>query len=322
MGTALQELGRHDEAITAYEQVLIRQPKHAAAAMNIAYGLQQMGRLDAASTAFEKAIAIDPSFAKAYVNLADLWLQQGDPLAALAVCDGFLKDNPGKPDLLAFKAMVLGDAGEKKTAADLIDYDRFLKLQSIKLPAGYSDLATFNAALGAHVSSHPTLNYAPQSHATRAGQHSGELLAEPKGPFADMEKLILNAVDKYKKNVEREPSHPFLGAQPEKMRLSIWGVIMRAAGHQISHIHPAAWLSGVYYVDVPAIVGEEAGKQAGWLVLGRPPDHFHNSRDAEIKAIRPEPGLMLLFPSYFYHQTIPFHTDEARISIAFDLIPE
>ena len=137
MGTALQELGRHDEAITAYEQVLIRQPKHAAAAMNIAYGLQQMGRLDAASTAFERAIAIDPSFAKAYVNLADLRLQQGDPLAALAVCDGFLKDNPGKPDLLAFKAMVLGDAGEKKTAADLIDYDRFLKVQSIKLPARY-----------------------------------------------------------------------------------------------------------------------------------------------------------------------------------------
>ncbi|HIC58540.1 MAG TPA: hypothetical protein EYO71_00460, partial [Rhodospirillales bacterium] len=30
----------------------------------------------------------------------------------------------------------------------------------------------------------------------------------------------------------------------------------------------------------------------------------------------------VLFPSYFYHQTIPFHTDEARISIAFDLIPE
>ena len=97
---------------------------------------------------------------------------------------------------------------------------------------------------------------------------------------------------------------------------------MRAAGHQIPHIHPAAWLSGVYYVDVPAIVGEKAGKQAGWLVLGRPPDHFHNSSDAEIKAIRPEPGLMVLFPSYFYHQTIPFHTAETRISIAFDLIPD
>ena len=322
LGTALQELGRHDEAITAYEQVLIRQPKHAAAAMNIAYGLQQMGRLDAASTAFEKAIAIDPSFAKAYVNLADLRLQQGDPLAALAVCDGFLENNPGKPDLLAFKAMVLADVGEKKTAAELINYDRFLKVQSIKSPAGYSDIAKFNAALGTHVSSHPTLNYAPQSHATRAGHHSGELLAEPKGPFADMEKLILDAVDKYKKNLFTEPSHPFLEAQPKKLRLSIWGVIMRAAGHQIPHIHPAAWLSGVYYVDVPKFVGEEGEKQAGWLVLGRSPDHFHNSRNAEIKAIRPEPGLMVLFPSYFYHQTIPFHADETRISIAFDLIPD
>ena len=322
LGTALQELGRHGEAITAYEQVLTRQPKHAAAAMNIAYGLQQMGRLDAASSAFEKAIAIDPGFAKAYVNLADLRLQQGDPLAALAVCDGFLENNPGKPDLLAFKALVLGEVGEKKKATDLINYNRFLNVQKIKVPAGYSDLATFNAALGAHVSSHPTLNYAPQSHATRGGHHSGELLAEPKGPFADMEKLILDAVHKYKKNVATEPSHPFLEAQPKKTRLSIWGVIMRAAGHQIPHIHPAAWLSGVYYAEVPEIVGEKQRKQAGWLVLGHTPEHFHNTIDAEIKAIRPEPGLMVLFPSYFYHQTIPFHSDETRISIAFDLIPD
>ena len=43
-------------------------------------------------------------------------------------------------------------------------------------------------------------------------------------------------------------------------------------------------------------------------------------RQMETSGIQPEPGLMILFPSYFYHHTIPFHTDETRISIAFDLI--
>jgi hypothetical protein len=31
---------------------------------------------------------------------------------------------------------------------------------------------------------------------------------------------------------------------------------------------------------------------------------------------------MLTFPSYFWHRTIPFASEEDRISIAFDLIPE
>ncbi len=31
---------------------------------------------------------------------------------------------------------------------------------------------------------------------------------------------------------------------------------------------------------------------------------------------------MFLFPSYFYHGTVPIETDEQRISIAFDVIPQ
>jgi hypothetical protein len=29
---------------------------------------------------------------------------------------------------------------------------------------------------------------------------------------------------------------------------------------------------------------------------------------------------MVLFPSYFYHRTVPFESDEVRISIAFDVL--
>ena len=321
LGTALQELDRHEEAIKAYNEVLSHQPKHAAAAMNIACGLQQMGQLKEASAAFERAISLDPGFPKAHVNHADLRLQQRDPIAALSICDEYLDRYPGDTSLMAFKAIALGDAGDREEAADLIDFDRFLQIQHIGAPAPHKDLASFNAALGAHILSHPSLNYAPQSHATRVGRHSGELLTEPKGPFSDLETLIWTAVDAYKSSVAGDATHPFLREQPESMKLSIWGVVMETAGHQIPHIHPAAWLSGVYYAKVPDVVGEETGERAGWIVLGRPPDHFHNSTDLEIRAIKPEAGLMLLFPSYFYHHTIPFQTNETRISIAFDLIP-
>ena len=36
----------------------------------------------------------------------------------------------------------------------------------------------------------------------------------------------------------------------------------------------------------------------------------------------PEPGLMLLFPSYFYHRTMPFESADMRISISFDVLPK
>ncbi len=41
-----------------------------------------------------------------------------------------------------------------------------------------------------------------------------------------------------------------------------------------------------------------------------------------MEAFRPEEGLMMVFPSYFYHRTIPFEAAEHRISIAFDVLPE
>ena len=129
----------------------------------------------------------------------------------------------------------------------------------------------------------------------------------------------LRAVDSYNTNIGTDTNHPFLSARPDRMTLSVWGVVMATAGHQIPHIHPAAWLSGVYYAKIPDIVAEDIEKRAGWIAFGSPPDHFHNRSNIKTRTIQPEPGLMVLFPSYFYHHTIPFHTDETRISIAFDL---
>ena len=39
------------------------------------------------------------------------------------------------------------------------------------------------------------------------------------------------------------------------------------------------------------------------------------------QALQPIEGQMFLFPGYFYHRTIPYHSSEERISIAFDLVP-
>ena len=60
---------------------------------------------------------------------------------------------------------------------------------------------------------------------------------------------------------------PSLHPRPSAGRLfNIWGVVLEKGGHQTPHIHPSAWLSGVYYARVPEAIGSEAPD--GWLEFG------------------------------------------------------
>ena len=97
---------------------------------------------------------------------------------------------------------------------------------------------------------------------------------------------------------------------------------MPAQGHQIPHIHPTAWLSGVCYPRVPDFLRDDDERHAGWIAFDKPPDHFHTKAAPAIRYVRPETGLLILFPSYRYHHTVPFEAETTRISIAFDVLPE
>ena len=36
--------------------------------------------------------------------------------------------------------------------------------------------------------------------------------------------------------------------------------------------------------------------------------------------VQPEPGLLVLFPSYMWHGTVPFSSAEQRLTCAFDIV--
>jgi len=138
--------------------------------------------------------------------------------------------------------------------------------------------------------------------------------------MAALETKIMDVVEGYRQAVPADSAHPFLAQRAERMGLSVWDVAMDSQGHQLSHIHPSAWLSGVYYARIPGIIGDHDPVHAGWIEFGRPPEDFHATAEPEVPLIKPAEGLMILFPSYFYHRTVPFESDEVRISIAFDVL--
>ncbi len=87
------------------------------------------------------------------------------------------------------------------------------------------------------------------------------------------------------------------------------------------HDHKPDIFSGVYYVDLGGVVSS-AEPHEGWLEIGRAPAALHPTGSVpETRRVRPQAGRFVLFPSYHWHQTIPFKTRGERVSFAFDLIP-
>ena len=102
----------------------------------------------------------------------------------------------------------------------------------------------------------------------------------------------------------------------KKFPLTGWFVRLLKGGHQTEHIHPNGWLSGVFYLQVPDFSNQEEGS----IELGLwGYDYPILNKSYPKKRYYPKTGDIILFPSSLFHRTIPFHSDEERMSIAFDL---
>ena len=68
-------------------------------------------------------------------------------------------------------------------------------------------------------------------------------------------------------------------------------------------------------------MSDPAREPEGWLEFGRAYYMLGAKNEPPLRLVKPEEGLIVLFPAYFGHRTIPFETDEERISVAFDVMP-
>jgi uncharacterized protein (TIGR02466 family) len=107
---------------------------------------------------------------------------------------------------------------------------------------------------------------------------------------------------------------------PSKWILNAWANINRQGDFNQTHTHPGATWSGVYYVDH----GESNPDAKGTAIHLFDPNPartniFFPDLSASSVLFRPDPGLMILFPSYVPHGVLPHQGDRPRISIAFNV---
>ncbi len=105
--------------------------------------------------------------------------------------------------------------------------------------------------------------------------------------------------------------------------IEAWANVVRSGGYHSAHKHPNYMWSGVYYVAVGI---PDAGKPSnGCIEFIDPRDaagmvSLPGMRFAGRQVIAPEPGMMVVVPSWLKHYVHPFFGKLERISVAFNVV--
>ena len=321
LGNARQSLREPEAALVAYRRAATIAPNSAEVQANIGSMLAILGDAEASLRAYRLAVQLDPEFAAAHYHLALAMLARNDLDCALRAADTCLEIEPRAQDVIALRAFILRELGRDDEYRQLLDYDRFLCVLRLKPPAGYADIAAFNQELAAYILAKDSLTYEPFGASTRGGHHSKDLLHGGQGPALLLDRLLKAALETYLESLPEDQSHPFSRYGASNCRLVAQANILDDQGYLVPHVHPSAWVSGAYYVSIPASIRDEGLANRGWIEFGRPPDTIATQRQPDIHCVRPEEGMLVLFPSYFYHGTLPFHSSQQRISLGVDVVP-
>lgn len=149
-------------------------------------------------------------------------------------------------------------------------------------------------------------------------QTDGPLFCRVEPEIRALRSAIVDAVERYVAELPApDADHPLLSQRRDRrVRFAgSWSVWLREKGFHTSHVHPQGWLSSALYVDLPPDAEDQPN--AGWLQLGQPRPELDLQLDP-LQLINPEPGRLVLFPSWMWHGTLPFPAGE-RLTVAFDV---
>jgi len=314
----LSQSGRYDDGQAAVAALLVREPDNVQALLASASMLTELERTDEAIALLEKAQARRPGDMSFKAGIGNAALRGGDPQKAAAFLEEALQAAPNDNISLARLSTAWRLLGEERDEA-LMGYDELVRIFDLDAPPGFSSMAAFNAELEAVLAGlHPnTREYLDQS--LRGGTQTQGNIFGAGHVLVDMIKLRIDeAVARYIAELAADPAHPLRRHKCDGFAYAgSWSSRLSDCGFHTNHLHPMGWISSCYYVGLPAVIANETARQ-GWIKFGEPD---FKSGLAIRRAIQPQPGRLVLFPSYMWHGTIPFRSAEKRTTIAFDVVP-
>ena len=319
-GDQLLLLERPAEAAESYRRALRLKPDHMPAHIGLGRALSALGENAIALKEFETAQKIfpdDPDFETAF---AYALLRAGDAGKALTHAQCAITMAPIHQAALAVLGLCYRATKDEREEA-LNNYEQLVQIFDLEPPAGYDSIASFHDSLRAHLDALHGQSREFFSQTLRGGTRTVEDIFELHHPLRDkLKQRIAGAMGRYTGAMAASTDHPFLSRRQDgAFRFTgSWSSRMSGGGFHVNHIHNG-WISSVYYVDVPEIAADGQAHQ-GWLKFGEPSADL-GFGDAVRRLVQPKPGRLVLFPSYLWHGTVPFNSDETRMTIAFDAMP-
>lgn len=276
-----------------------------------------------------------------------------DPMRALDHAGRAARLVPGDPAVWLILARCRLIAGQVKEAADLLrqlapvaadeqllwaltataeragaeidprlrlnDHQSSIRSWMLETPAGWPDLKSYLADLATSLRALHKVRTHPVGQSLRHGTQTQVNLERSKDPAI---RAFFQAIDApIRRHIEAlgQGSDPLRRRNCGGYRLAgCWSVQLAPGGFHAAHIHRQGWLSSACYIDLPTAV--DGGGREGWISFGTPPFVCAAVREP-LRVEKPEPGKLVLFPSWMWHETIPFPGGDTRLTIAFDVVP-
>jgi len=315
----LMKTRRYEEALAVFSQIE-KQGADLSAMIGASLALCMLGRSTEAVRAAEAALALSPQNTGLLNHFADVLLRTGDPERAVAAASQSHAGNSLDQTAIALMGAgwrMMGD--ERDEVLNGYDGD-FVRIFDLEPPKGWSSSQAFNAELADVLNRmHPdSREYFDQS--LRGGTQTPDSLFGAGHELVDkLRERIAEAVNRYIAEMRKDDDHPLLRRRRSGFRFSdSWSSRLKDCGFHVNHIHPAGWISSCYYVSLPEAV-KDTDQKAGWIKFGQ----AAACPDMPVRrAVQPEVGRLILFPSFTWHGTNPFHDAAPRITIAFDVVPD
>jgi tetratricopeptide (TPR) repeat protein len=307
-----------DRSESLLREGLMRAPDHPALLQSLGVLLDELDRTAEALPLLERAMALAPHI-QTRINLVCALLRLGRGDDALREIEPARRADPLNQGWLGYETLALRQLGDCRYR-EFCDYDTMVRPYFLSPPQGFATIEAFNEALAESLKRLHRLDAHPLDQSVRGGSQTSRSLIHVDDPIIKMFLDMRNeAIRAYVDEMGRPDAlHPWSGRKTGDFRLTgAWSVKLNPGGYHINHVHPAGWISGPYYVQLPRVVAESEDQQ-GWVTFGAP--RWPTPGCPVEKIVQPKPGLQVLFPSYMWHGTIPFSEGE-RMTAPVDAVP-
>jgi uncharacterized protein (TIGR02466 family) len=318
---ALNQKDEYEESEQAIRAGLRFCPQSSDLTALLGFALEGQGRWDEALEALREASGMPGADPDHQVSYARALLACKRPDEALRHAQTGALRMPFNQRALAYLGLCWRMLGDERDAL-LNDYQKLVAVYDLPISDEYANSTEFNEQLAALLNRlHVGKRHPPEQTLRGGSQTTGDLFVRTEPEIRDLVMGLEACIREHISGFPTDSQHPLFARRSELFDFSAsWSVRLARSGYHTMHIHPMGWISSAYYVQVPKEVSESE-TCGGGLKFGEP-DIDIGPKGAARRQIQPKSGRLALFPSYMWHGTIPFQSDEPRMTVAFDVVPK